>query len=317
MAGAGHLRLGTRGSLLARTQSGLVAELLRHAHPGLAVELVVLKTTGDQITDKPLHEFGGKGLFTKELEQALLDDRVDFAVHSFKDMPTTMPLVDQVGLIVAAVPRREDPRDLLVADRVMTLNDLLVGAKVGTGSLRRRCQLNALRPDLVIGPIRGNIDTRLRKQREGQYTAVVLAMAGVKRAELFDAGRMSPIDVDVVLPAPGQGALALQCRRADQRTRDLLAVLNDPITAACVQAERALVALLKGDCMSPIAALAEAVGNRLMLRAAVGGHGGKPPVVKGDGESSDLGTKRCGGYRVCESCRAGAMERLLHGAGDK
>jgi hydroxymethylbilane synthase len=279
------LRLGTRGSLLARTQSGIVAKDLERAHPGLVVELIIFKTSGDRITEKPLHEFGGKGLFTKELEQALLDNQVDFAVHSFKDMPTTMPLVSQQDLIVAAVPAREDPRDLLVSTRATTVAELPQGAKVGTGSLRRRCQLLHARPDLVIEPIRGNIDTRLRKQREGEFDAIVLAMAGVRRTRLFDDAVMSAIDLNVLLPAPGQGALALQCRRADQRTREILAALNDPIMAACVEAERALVVLLEGDCLSPIGALAGVKGDRLTLRAAVGARGGELPVIQARGES--------------------------------
>jgi hydroxymethylbilane synthase len=287
--GPSILRLGTRGSMLAKTQSGMVAAALERAHPGLRVELIVFKTSGDQITEKPLHEFGGKGLFTKELEQALLDKQVDFAVHSFKDMPTTLPLVEQTNLIVAAVPMREDPRDLLVAARPMTIADLPHGAKVGTGSLRRRCQLLAARPDLQIEPIRGNIDTRLRKQREGQYDAVVLAMAGIRRAGLFDPATMQPIDPAILLPAPGQGALALQCRRDDMPTRELLAALSDAETAACVEAERALVALLDGDCLSPIAALAEVRGGELLLECAVGGRGGAPPLLlaQGRGPVSD------------------------------
>jgi hydroxymethylbilane synthase len=283
MANLPVLRLGTRGSLLARTQSQIVADALARQHPNLRVELRVFKTSGDQITERPLHEFGGKGLFTKELEQALLDGQVDFAVHSFKDVPVTMPLVDQSNLIVAAVPTREDPRDALVSTKPTTLADLPARAKVGTGSLRRRCQILAMRPDLVVEPIRGNIDTRLRKLREGQYDAVVLAAAGLTRAKLFDARVMSVISSVTLLAAPGQGALALQCRRDDQTTRGLLAVLHDPRTAACVAAERALVAALRGDCHSPIAAVAtlEADG-RLYLRAAVGARDGTPPVLRGE-----------------------------------
>ncbi len=195
------LRLGTRGSLLARTQSGLVARMLESAHPGLRVELIIFKTSGDQITERPLHEFGGKGLFTRELEQALLDSQIDFAVHSFKDMPTTMPLVDGTNLIVAAVPGREDPRDVLVSDRPMSLADLPPGATIGTGSLRRRCQILASRPDVTVEAIRGNVDTRLRKRREGKFDAVVLAMAGIRRVGLYDADTMMPIDAQTLLPA--------------------------------------------------------------------------------------------------------------------
>ena len=273
------LRLGTRGSLLARAQSGLVARWLEERHAGLKVELVLFRTSGDQIADRPLHEFGGKGLFTKELEQALLAGSIDFAVHSFKDVPVTMPLVEQDDLIVAAVPARQDPRDVLVSGGGLSIRELPEGARVGTGSLRRRCQLLALRPDLRVDPVRGNIDTRLRKCFSGDYDAMVLAMSGLKRAGLFDAAKMRPIDPSELLPAPGQGALALQCRRADERTGEYLAVLDDPIARACVSAERELVRLLEGDCHSPIAALAEQAGDGMTLRAAVGGRDGTPPVI--------------------------------------
>lgn len=282
---AQRLRLGTRGSLLARTQSQLVASAVEAAHPGVRVELVTIKTTGDRIADQPLHAFGGKGLFTKELEQALLAGDVDFAVHSFKDVPVTMPLVEQSNLIIAAVPKREDARDMLVGGGAASIDHLPPGARVGTGSLRRRCQLLHARPDLIVEPIRGNIDTRLRKQREGAYDAIILAMAGVRRAGLFDAGMMAAIDAVEMVPSPGQGALALQCRRDDGRTRELLAALNDAPTATCVAAERELVLLLQGDCHSPIAALAEFLPpggqgrKKMQLRAAVGGRDGEPPVL--------------------------------------
>ncbi|HWE01763.1 MAG TPA: hydroxymethylbilane synthase [Tepidisphaeraceae bacterium] len=281
-----HLRLGTRGSLLARTQSGIVALALEQAHRGLQVELITFKTTGDQITERPLHEFGGKGLFTKELEQALLAGRIDFAVHSFKDMPTTMPLVEQDELMVAAVPAREDCRDALVGAGAMSIGQLPRGARVGTGSMRRRCQLLHRRPDLAVEAIRGNIDTRLRKQREGQFDAIVLAMAGIRRVGLFDSQTMLPIEPHDILPAPGQGALALQCRRDDVRTRMILSALMDESAALCVAAERELVRLLKGDCLSPIAALAEMRDGRLRLRAAVGARGGALPVIFAVGESA-------------------------------
>jgi hydroxymethylbilane synthase len=199
------LRLGTRGSLLARTQSMMVADLLERANPGVRVEMRIIRTTGDVVVDRPLHDVGGKGLFTKELEQALLAGEIDFAVHSFKDVPVTMPLVDQSDLLVAAVPAREDPRDVLVSRAAKYIEDLPQGARVGTGSLRRRCQLIQLRPDLLVEPVRGNIDTRMRKMQEGQYDAVVLALAGVKRTELFDPEFMNPIAPEQMLPAAGQG----------------------------------------------------------------------------------------------------------------
>jgi hydroxymethylbilane synthase len=279
------LRLGTRGSLLARTQSMLVAHELERAHPGLRVELRVYKTSGDQVTDRPLHEIGGKGLFTKELEQALLAGEIDFAVHSFKDVPVTMPLVEQAELVVAAVPAREDPRDVLVSRKARKLGDLPRGAKVGTGSLRRACQVMRLRKDVSVEPVRGNIDTRLRKLTEGQYDAIILALAGLKRTELFDPALMQPIDPAQMLPAPGQGALALQCRRGDARTIKLLSGVNDEISAACVAAERLLVQKLEGDCHSPIAVLATIDAGDMTVRAAVGARGGRPPVIEAAGKA--------------------------------
>ena len=274
------LRLGTRASLLARTQSGLVANWIEQRHPGTRVELTIYKTSGDVIAERPLHEFGGKGLFTKELEQALLEGQIDLAVHSFKDVPVTMPLVEQDELIIAAVPAREDARDVLVSFKGATIHQLPRGATVGTGSLRRRSQLLALRPDLQVLPIRGNIDTRLRKLQAGDFDAVILAAAGLRRASLFDPDFMYFIDPEILMPASGQGALAIECRRQDQQTRQLVSVLNDSTTATCVSAERELVKLLEGDCHSPISAYAELEHGELMLRAAVGGRGGEPPVVR-------------------------------------
>src|SRR5687768_8132911 len=276
------LRLGTRGSLLARTQSQLVASELEKRHKGLVVELVIIKTTADGIQDKPLHELGGKGLFTKELEQALLRSEIDLAVHSFKDVPVTQPLVDQEDLIIAAVPEREDPRDVLVCATARSIKDLPQGAKVGTGSQRRRAQLLAARPDLKIEPLRGNIDTRLRKLHDGNLDAIVLAAAGLRRTGLFNEAEMVMLEPDEMLPAPGQGALAIQCRRHDERTRHLLEILDDPKTEECVMLERVIVAALGGDCHSPIAALAEMTDEHVRLRAAIGARGGDPPVLRAE-----------------------------------
>lgn len=225
------LRLGARGSLLSREQSKMVARQLEAAHPGLRVELVIISTSGDRIQDRPLHEFGGKGLFTKELELALLRGEIDFAVHSYKDVPVTMPLVDTAQLMIAAVPAREDPRDVLASPRAKSLADLPTGAKVGTSSLRRQAQVLATRPDLTVQPIRGNVDTRLRKLASGEYDAAILAYAGVKRAGLFDAATMTILTCSEMVPAAGQGALALQCRAGDDRVRSLLAAIDDAHTA--------------------------------------------------------------------------------------
>jgi hydroxymethylbilane synthase len=259
-------------------QSQMVADELMRIHPGLLVELVIVKTTGDKIQDKPLADAGGKGLFTKELEQALLADEVDFAVHSYKDVPVTMPLVDQSDLIIAAVPKREDPRDALISTKGQTPAALPRDSKVGTGSLRRKCQLLELRPDLHIENIRGNVDTRVRKMREGEFDAVVLAVAGLKRSGLFDASIMFPIGE--LIPAAAQGALAIQCRKSDSRTRDILAPMNDAHSRLAVDCERAIVQALNGDCHSPIAALATVNGDEIRLQVAIGARGGTPPVLR-------------------------------------
>jgi hydroxymethylbilane synthase len=277
------LKLGTRGSLLARMQSRWIADQLQRRHPRLKVQLVVCRTTGDRVVDRPLHDLGGKGLFTKELEEALLDDRVDLVVHSMKDVPVTMPLVDASALTIAAVPWRADARDVLVARDRQTLRQLMEGATVATGSLRRRCQLLTLRPDLIVRPLRGNIDTRLAHVERGTFDAVVLAVAGVRRANLFDPETMSVIPTDDLLPAAGQGALAVQCRADDTETRKLAAVLNDARTRTCVDLERAIVRELDGDCRSPIAAYAEIEQDDVVrVRAVVGGRGGEPYIVRAE-----------------------------------
>lgn len=272
------LRLGTRGSPLARAQSQQVADAVMAAMPDVRVELVIFKTTGDQVQDRPLADLGGKGLFTKELEQALIDGRIDFAVHSYKDVPVTMPLVDVSSLTIETVPKREDPRDVLVTLNGVSVDRLPLSAKIGTGSLRRRCQLQRLRPDLQIEGIRGNIDTRLRKLAEGQFDAIVLAAAGLKRAGMFDATTMIMLPVADMIPSPGQGALAIQTRRGDVQTDRYLATLHDPETARCVAIERQIVLGLNGDCHSPIAAYAEPVETGIRLHAAVGATDGGQPV---------------------------------------
>ncbi len=274
------LRLGTRGSRLARMQSQWVADQLARLHPGLRIALEIITTSGDQIADRPLHEAGGKGLFVRELELALLDRRIDLAVHSYKDVPVTMPLVAQDKLVIAATPAREDARDVLISTQAGALADLPPGSRVATGSLRRRCQIMARHPALKVMPIRGNIDTRLNKLAAGDYDAMVLALAGLRRGGLYDPAKMTPLEIDEMTPAAGQGALAIQCRRDDARTRLLVARLHDPHTATMVVAERKLVALLQGDCHSPIGVLATASESGMTIRAAVGGRGGEPPVLK-------------------------------------
>lgn len=247
------MKLGTRGSQLARWQADWVqARLAAH---GVRAEIVILKTRGDAEVDRPLHELEGKGFFTKEIEDALLDGRIDIAVHSLKDLPTTLP----AGLALGAVPVRHDPRDALISrDRAVTsLLQLAPGARVGTSSLRRITQVRYLRPDLALVPLRGNVPTRVRKVAEGDgLDAAILAVAGLARLEL--EGQATPIDLLDVMPAPGQGALGLEIRAGDQATRDALRPLGDAASAAHVAAERAVLAALGGGCQAPVAAFVEA-----------------------------------------------------------
>ncbi len=256
-----HLRLGTRGSPLAKWQAEWVAARLRER--GTQVELVLITTTGD-ITDRSLSTVGGQGLFTKEIQRALLDHRIDLAVHSLKDLPTD-PIA---GLTLAATPPRENPGDALVTPRAATLDELPFGARVGTGSRRRQSQLLHLRPDLHVSDIRGNVDTRLRKLDQGEYDALVLAEAGLRRLDL--AHRITQVlPPAMMLPAVGQGALGLETRVDDAQTRTAVEPLNDVPTYAAVTAERALLAHLRGGCMAPIAAWARMAGPALRLSAAV------------------------------------------------
>ncbi len=256
------LVLATRRSALALAQSRAFGRTLAAAVSGLAIDELLVVTSGDKTQDKPLQDIGGKGLFIKELEEALLDGRADFAVHSIKDVPAVIP----ESLVLAAIPKREDPRDALVSRSGLRLADLPAGAKVGTGSLRRALALKAARPDLVVEPIRGNVDTRLRKVDEGHYDAVVLALAGLKRLDL--AGRATDIlDPAVSLPAIGQGALGIECRRDDARTIEALQSIVHLETSFNVHAERAVMASVDGNCRTPVAAFAERVGDRMKLRA--------------------------------------------------
>jgi hydroxymethylbilane synthase len=258
------LRIGTRGSPMALFQAGLVRDLLVAAHPALAgaVALAAIRTTGDRVVTRRLAEIGGKGLFTKEIEEALFDGRIDLAVHSLKDMETVLPQ----GLVIGCVLRRDDPRDALVSQSGLGLAALPPGARIGTSSLRRRAQLLRRRGDLAIVPLRGNVGTRLKKLAAGEVDALVLALCGLER--LGKAAATSEIlEPAVMLPAVGQGALAIECRAADAAVLRLLAPLNDAESAACVAAERAMLAALDGSCRTPIAGLATLAGDRLALDA--------------------------------------------------
>jgi len=248
-----RLRVGSRGSRLALVQADWVCARLRERFPGTAVEVVVIHTKGDKLLDAPLAKLGDKGLFVKELENALLDERIDLAVHSAKDVPTEVP----PGLTLAAFTRREDPRDVFVARpdgaRPRSLAGLPPGARLGSSSLRRRSQLLALRPDLEVVDIRGNVETRLRKVAEQGLAGTVLAAAGLARLGRGDAASFV-FDPDQLLPAVGQGALAVEARADDPLLPALRDALDDPATAACVRAERALLRRLEGGCQVPLAA---------------------------------------------------------------
>jgi hydroxymethylbilane synthase len=260
------LRIGTRGSRLARWQAEWVAQSLRAAHPGLKVELVEIRTQGDRDRNSPLAAIGGTGLFTKEIQRAVLDGSVDVAVHSLKDLPTKGP----DGLLLAAVPPREDVADALIAPVHRSLDRLPPGASVGTSSLRRRAQLLHLRPDLQVVTIRGNVETRMNQALDGRLDAVVLAWAGLHRLDLHPhvTQRLEP---PAFLPAVGQGALGIECRDDDAATAGLLAILDDPATHRAVVAERALLAELEGGCVIPMAAWGRGLesGGRLALDATV------------------------------------------------
>ncbi|WP_437929626.1 hydroxymethylbilane synthase [Sorangium sp. So ce291] len=256
------LTLATRRSALALAQSRAFARSLEAAVPDLSLRELEVVTSGDRTQDRSLQDIGGKGLFIKELEEALLDRRADFAVHSIKDVPAEIA----PALCLACIPAREDPRDALVTRSGAPLADLPAGARVGTSSLRRAVALREARPDLVIEPVRGNVDTRLRKVSDGAFDAIVLALAGLKRLGLADRATevLSP---EVSLPAIGQGALGIECRTDDDSVRDVLSALVNAETTTCVTAERAVMAAVEGSCRTPVAAYAVRDGGALWLRA--------------------------------------------------
>jgi hydroxymethylbilane synthase len=259
------IRIATRRSPLAMWQAEHVSALLTKLHPRLEVQIVGMTTKGDKILDAPLAKVGGKGLFVKELEQGMLEGVADIAVHSMKDVPVDFP----EGLHLAVIMDREDPRDAFVSNRYAGLDDLPPGACVGTSSLRRQCQLADRRTDLRIEPLRGNVNTRLAKLDAGEYDAIILAAAGLMRLG-FESRIRSRIAPEDSLPAIGQGAIGIECRRADPRTNDLIAPLHHRDTADRVLAERAMNARLHGGCQVPIAGHALIEGDRLVLNGLVG-----------------------------------------------
>ncbi len=265
-----QIRIGTRGSALALWQAEWVKSELAKKYSGTEVTLTKIKTTGDKILDVPLAKVGGKGLFVKEIEEAMLANEIDIAVHSMKDVPTFFP----DGLHLSCITKREDPRDALLSRNKVKFNDLPKGANVGTSSLRRQAQLMSVRPDFVIHQLRGNVDTRLRKLKEGQYDAIILAAAGVRRLGLAE-NVTEYIDPEISLPAIGQGALGIECRVDDRELNDMIAFFNDADTRTCVMGERALLRRLEGGCQVPIACYGQMKGGNLFLTGLVGSVDGK------------------------------------------
>ncbi len=265
--------IASRESLLAMWQAEHVQARLRERYPGIAVSILGMTTEGDRVLDVSLSKIGGKGLFVKELEQAMIESRADIAVHSMKDVPMWLP----DGFTLPAILQREDPRDAFVSNRYEKLSDLPEGSVVGTSSLRRESQLRARFPHLDVQPLRGNVQTRLRKLDEGQYAAIILAAAGLKRLGL--AARIASfLTTEESLPAVGQGAVGIECRSADQALQAALAALGDPTTTACVHAERAMSRALGGSCTVPLGGFAEIIDGTLQLRGFVASPDGKRMV---------------------------------------
>jgi hydroxymethylbilane synthase len=296
------VRVATRRSPLAMWQAEHVAEALARTHPGLTVEILGMSTRGDKLLDAPLAKVGGKGLFVKELEQGMLEGSADIAVHSMKDVPVDLP----EGLHLPVIMEREDPRDAFVSNDFGGVDDLPDGGRVGTSSLRRQCQLAARRPDLVIGPLRGNVNTRLAKLDAGDYDAVILAAAGLLRLGLDERIR-SRLSTEESLPAIGQGAVGIECRTDDARINDLIAPLNHPETADRVRAERAMNQRLNGGCQVPVAGHAVVEGDELAMRGLVG---------TPDGSRVLCAARRAPRVAAAEMGAALADDLLSQGAGE-
>jgi hydroxymethylbilane synthase len=298
-----HLRIGTRGSVLAKWQAEYVRKQL-FAGAGVEAEIIIIKTAGDKLQTSPLSQIGGKGIFIKELEEALLEETIDLAVHSVKDIPTDTPS----RLMFPAVCRREDVRDCLVAANGATLGGLRQGARVGTGSLRRQAQLRRIRPDLDVRDLRGNVDTRLRKVESGEYDAVMVAKAGLDRLGLSDriAETMSP---EVFLPAVGQGAVAVECRLKDTEASDLVSGLDDGETRTAIIAERALLSALHGGCQVPLGAWARIERGELVLEACVCSVDGQQ-YIKQRATAAPEQAAELGGHMATLLMEAGAQNIL-------
>lgn len=298
------LKIATRQSPLALWQANYVKDRLQQLYPDLTIELVPMVTKGDVILDSPLAKIGGKGLFVKELENALLNKEADIAVHSMKDVPMQFP----EGLGLAVICQREDPRDAFVSHSYRTFAELPQGAVVGTSSLRRQCQLKALRPDLDIRSLRGNVGTRLSKLDNGDYDAIILASAGLIRLGLADR-IASFIDVEQSLPAAGQGAVGIECRTDDIQVQALLAPLADAETTYCVRAERAMNNHLQGGCQVPIGGYAVLQQGQLYLRALVGDIDGSR-IIRAEGKSA-VENAEVLGVQIAEQLLAQGADKIL------
>ena len=305
-ASGARLRIGTRRSPLALAQSESVRAQLSALHPGLEIEIETILTSGDRFIDRDLSAIGGKGLFTKEIDEALIAGRVDIAVHSMKDVPTWLP----DGLGIFCLLEREDPRDVFISAAASGLGGLEPGATVGTASLRRKAQILNAHPDLVVVPLRGNVHTRIEKIKRGEADATLLALAGLKRLGIAE-GAGTVLETDEMLPAVGQGAIGIECRADDARVRDLIAPLNHAPTQTRVTAERAALAALDGSCRTPIAALAEFEGAD---EGAAGALALKVLIAKPDG-SALFDTRRRGPAAEAEAMGKDAGEELRQTAG--
>jgi len=300
---AKKLTIGTRGSQLALWQANWVKSELEKKH-GIEVELEIIKTTGDKITDVPLAQVGGKGLFVKEIEEALLDGRVQLAVHSMKDVPTDFP----DGLSLRCITEREDPRDIAITCTGNSFKDLPQGAHIGTSSLRRSSQLLDARPDFKIGQLRGNLDTRIRKVNDGEYDAIILAGAGIRRLGWADK-ITDYFDTEFMLPAIGQGALGIETKTNDDETNALVDFFNHPDTSDAVRAERSLLKRLDGGCQVPIAAFGEIDGDNLRLRGLVAGVDGKN-IIKDEVSGSRSNAEAMGVELAERLLKSGAYDIL-------
>jgi len=295
-----NITIGTRKSPLAQAQAQEVRTALTQAWPGLEVTILPIMTSGDAFVDRPLSDIGGKGLFTKEIEEALLDKRIDIAVHSIKDMQTVIP----DGLMLGCILEREDPRDVLVGNNVYSIADIPQGATFGTSSLRRSAQLLMLRPDIKIVPLRGNVQTRLAKIEQGEVQYTMLARAGLNRLQLWDVPGSS-LSTDEFLPAVGQGAIGVECRESDTKILEILAPLADMDTETAILCERAFLQALDGSCRTPIAGYATVDDEQLHLRGL---------IVRPDG-SAHFTIDKVGNVRDAESLGIAAGEELLAKAG--